>query len=254
MYEYAFLIKKGNKMKTTTIKLSLATLAVLTGFNSGFAQNTDNYFFGLANYNKGEFREAIDYFNNALNDDIPKQKILEYLAYSNINIGKTDEAIEYFKKLSEIDITEGSFGLARCYALKNNTVDAVKQLRIHLKNKDKHTRSSIILDKYFLGLKETEEWKELWKEDWYNKYDNMYAEAYFLIKDNKNSDALDVLDDLIDRKPRFAKAYALRADIYDENKDYKNAIDDYTTAINLKRKNDKYYLNRANIYIKRGKL
>ena len=228
--------------------------AILFGVNSAFAQSYDNYFFGLAKYNNAEYAQAIGFFTNALNDDIPKQKSLEYLAYSNINLGKIDKAIEYFDKLSEIDITEGSYGLARCYALKNNTPDAVKQLRIHLNQKDKHTRSSIILDDYFLGLKETVEWKELWTNDWYNKYEDLFADAYFLIKDNKNADALDVLDDLIDRKPRYAKAYVLRAGIYDVNKDYKNAIKDYSTAIELKKKNYEYYIGRANIYLEIDKI
>jgi len=230
----------------------LYILIFISGFisNPVQSQSIDNYFKGLAKYNVGEYEQAINNFSDALNDDIPKQNVYKHIGYAYINLNKIDEAINTFTELSEIDITEGSYGLARCYAIKNDAPAVANQLRIHFNQKDKHSRSSIRTDKYFAQIKETPYWDEIWDIDWYSKYEILYADAYFDYQDKKYNDAIYILDDLISRKPHYHQSYVLRGDVYLAINQPKDALKDYTKAIEIRHKNSDYYYARSKAYEK----
>ncbi len=225
---------------------------ILLGFiaNPVQSQSIDNYFKGLAKYKVGEYNNAIELFTAALNDGIQKKTIYNQIGYANINLDKIDEAIIVFTELSKIDITEGSYGLACCYALKDNAPAATNQLRIHFNQKNKHSRSSIRTDKHFTSIKKSQYWEEIWNVEWYSKYENLLADADYNIQDEKYNDAIYILDDLIDKKPRYYAAYAKRAKVYIAINQPKDALKDYTKAIELRNKNSEYYYSRSMVYAK----
>lgn len=72
-------------------------------------------------------------------------------------------------------------------------------------------------------------------------------------KDNRPKEAMDQINQLIQRKPQCADYYAVRAEMELNRKAYESAEVDFQKAIDLDSTNVVYYMNRAVFYIKTGK-
>lgn len=241
----------NNKMMKHFLYFNVIFL-FLTGYISR-AQEYDNYYNGLAKYQSGDFKSAISFFNEAMNDDLKHDKILHYRAECYFNIGDIESSKADFVKLKTHNISEGSYGLAKCFTEEGEIGLSIDELKIHLSQNNKIPRGFIRMDKSFSKIKTTNSWEELWNDEWYSKYDQLYEDAnYYYLKADFDR-AFELIETLIEKKPRNHKAYALRAMVYEKTGDLKKAKEDYSKAISIRKKHAKYYEGRARVLSEMGK-
>ena len=138
--------------------------------------------------------------------------------------------------------------IAKCYAHLNIQKEAIAYLKKYLKQKDKVPFAQIKLDSAFITLSQTKEWNELLKQKHYKKNDIKLDRAAYLISMEKNTDAVNILNELLSKYKTNSRAYSLRGDIFFAKKQFKKALKDYTKAIENDRKNILYYKKRALTY------
>lgn len=107
--------------------------------------------------------------------------------------GATEAAISDFITANNLKPGSGYLGLAKAYAINNESEKAVTFLRQHLESDFKLARKEILLDSHFTLLEETAEWRQLWKNKWYNELEETTSEIEYLVESGKISQARDAL-------------------------------------------------------------
>ncbi len=188
-----------------------------------------------------------------INDNQKNNEIIKKQALTLYNLGKYSEAIKKLELLLNRDESFASINLSRCYAKLNENEKALAYLKQHLQSRNKESEASIKLETAFNQIKNDEEWKKLWLKDWYTEQEIEIEEAKYYIKNNKNIEALENLDNCISKNPNSHEAFYLRASIFYELQDYKNASKDIKTASNLEKNNKSYLFLQAEIANKQKK-
>lgn len=235
----------------TPIKIYISLVLLFAGFNLSTAQGKyDNYFNGLAAFNNTNYQDAVQHFSVALEKPgSPQIKTLEMRGKSYLALNQFANAERDFNDLSEIDLAMGSYCLAQCYAQQGDAAKTVAQLQIHLQQYFKNLKSDILLDPAFSPINTSKEWLALWSGDHYSKTEEQYADAVYHFRIGEYDFALDILDQMIVSKSRYHRAYSLRAEIYQKQREYSRSLTDLNEAINLKKKQADYYAMRANVYV-----
>ncbi|MCK4662251.1 MAG: tetratricopeptide repeat protein [Bacteroidales bacterium] len=230
-------------------------LIILLFFNLNiFPQEiNDLYFKAYSNKEYKNYENAITYYSKAIKNNPNNHLYFIEKGECYYLLNNYNKAINDFHEANKIKPDIADYYIAKCYAKLKNNDTTIIYLEKHLESKYKLYKSQIRLDKDFIEISKTKQWENLWKKDWYNKYENLLADAQYLIKKNKLNDALDIVNDIIDRRTKWHKAYIIRAQIYVYEKNYKLAIEDYNTAIKYRKRNDNYYLYRAKAFYNLGK-
>jgi len=113
-----------------------------------------------------------------------------------LSTGDTRAAINDFMMASMLKPGAGSLGLARAYAMNNDTENAISSLRKHLDSEFRLPRKEILLDSSLSSLEGTPEWRELWKDKWYTQLEETANEIEYLIETGKISGAEALLSDI----------------------------------------------------------
>ncbi|MCF8374212.1 MAG: tetratricopeptide repeat protein [Bacteroidales bacterium] len=239
----------------TVFKWHIIVIILCVGINFSSAQgNYEFYFKGISAFNKADYQEAVMQLTKAIQkSDAPKEIILEMRGKSYLALQEFSYAEQDFAKLAELNLADGTYCLAQCFALQDNAVKAVEQLQIHLQQYLKKLKSDILLDPAFDSINTSEEWLALWSGDYYSKTEEQYADAVYHFRIKEYDFALDILDQMIMAKNRYHKAYSLRAEIYKDKGEYSRALSDLDEAIDLKKKQADYYAMRAEVYSITGK-
>jgi tetratricopeptide (TPR) repeat protein len=85
-------------------------------------------------------------------------------------------------------------------------------------------------------------------------YEGQLGLALLCQEDNRKTEALDIINNVVNNFPDSATAWAARAGIEVENKTYETAEYDYTEALKRDSTNKDYLLARADVRIKLGRL
>ncbi|MCX6257015.1 MAG: tetratricopeptide repeat protein [Bacteroidia bacterium] len=210
----------------------------------------DDYFAGLASLEYKNYDHAIGDFTKALETNKNEYSVYLNRAESYYSLHKFDLAITDFRKADQLRPGVATYRIACCYAALGNTKEATASLETHLRSEYKLPESKIKLDKSFTGIENSAEWKNLWLNDWYNKQEQALADANYLLSNKKYNDALETLDNLLSQKKKFSEGYYLRAKVFELLNDDKNALTDYSEAINNNKNNPGYYIDRAKLYIR----
>jgi len=213
----------------------------------------DDYFKGIADIEYKDYNASAGYFTKALETNKNNCHILLMRGEAYYLLQNYQAAISDLIKAEETISGLASYRLATCYARLNKPEEAVKWLEVFLKSEYKCPESKIKLDKTFSCIENTTEWKKLWSNEWYNKQEQTLAEAEYLMNSRKYTEAMDVLDNLLDQRKRFHQGFYLRAKIFILMNDDKNALEDLNEAIDIYKKNLLYYSERADVNYRLGK-
>jgi tetratricopeptide (TPR) repeat protein len=161
-----------------------------------------------------------------------------------------NEAINDFKKADKIEADAGTFGLARCYAHMGDKNKAIEYLQKHLSSKYRLPEPEVKLDKAFIWLSNTSEWKNLWSKDWYSRYEDQVRDAESLLKNKDYLGVIEFVNNNVKSSSHKHELIAIRAKAYYESGSYNMAVNDYSVAIKIFRKNKFYFFERAINYDK----
>jgi len=262
LYDYAFGLHKNNKIDD-------AILAYKTYINNN-QSNADAYVnLAICYASKNDYKNAISILNNAKSkfptnnlvlktlQDVNKDNFSTILANASASYENKDykKAIELYSDI--VPATEDSLlGIASSYqALENND----KAIEYYKKAMDVAPKNAEI--PYYIGYLYSEQQKWSDAEAFLNKALSLnsdseaksllqyvvqnqtlaqYNEAVSLYENKQLESALTKLNEVIKKEASNAFAYYYRGLIYDDQKKYKFAVDDYKKFLSVYNTDDEY--------------
>jgi tetratricopeptide (TPR) repeat protein len=232
----------------TFIKFFLISLFISYPFQ-GISQG-NLFLLGQAAYEQKDFIKASEYLEN-------HQKLFPKHIETKILIAKCKlNLMEYDNALSElIDIKPGTDNeilllQARACAGKGENEKAFKILENYESTGNKIAPEIIKSYPEFSNMKNLQKWTTLWSTWKYSEKENAINNVKYAIKSEKYSEAADRLDNFLLKYTTNAEAFYLRANIYYQEGDFKNAVICYESALNLDKNNQDYLLGRASAFHK----
>jgi len=165
--------------------------------------------------------------------------------------GKYDDAARFFA-LSDSMRTNPDAQLyaARAFAMMSQPAQSIEWLQKYLAQRDKLSEAELTLDPAFAKIEHSKEWKMLWSKEWYNASERKAAEVAVLMKRNKYTEALGIIDVEIANRTTSSRFYAQRAKVYEAMEQYEPAYESAQTAISIRNNNPEYFIDAANIAVK----
>jgi len=164
--------------------------------------------------------------------------------------GKYSEAARYFTMSDSLRATpEAKLNVARAYAIASQPDKATDWLQKYLSQREKLSEGELGLDPAFAKIERSKEWRELWSKEWYNAAERKAAEAAVLVKRQKYTEALGIIDVEIANRTSLAKFYALRAKAYEAMKQFDPAYESAQTAVRMRNNSSDYFTDAANMAI-----
>jgi tetratricopeptide (TPR) repeat protein len=205
----------------------------------------EKYLHGMAAVNQKDYNAAIDYFTEALktNEIKPLCFLARGKAFSQL--GKTEEAIKDFMDAEKLKPGIASYELAKCYAKLGNIENTVYYMRLHLESPYKVLESEIKKEDAFSNVEKYKDWKNLWQKEWYSKSEKISADANYLVNSGDNLEAVELINKELLHFPRAHELYVARARAFVALGNQRSALDDYSTALSLSKRNVEYYKERG---------
>ncbi len=216
-------------------------------------QNFNEYYAkALAEYRSSDYETCINTISNM--PKIEKNQACFFILRGDAfyALKHYDKALNDYKDAQKYDKKSGLLQIAKIYSIEKKYAEAIDYLKLYFDTHNKLSLSDIKLDPAFSQLTETREWGKLMSGKHYNTIETELAEAQYLLKSGHISEALSLINVRIKKSKKYADAYIVRGDIFKKNKEYKQALKDYSKAIKLKGKKYSYHLKRANLYMQTG--
>ena len=185
------------------------------------AQDINEYLTRAAAFkDRALYPDAIALYTEAIgkSDDY---RLFKGRAEAFLLTGDIDAAVSDYIMANKLKPGSGYLGLARSYAISNDTEKAIGNLQNHLRSDFRLPRKEILLDAYFSSLEETPEWRQLWKNKWYNQLEEAVAEVEYYINAGKIKQAEDILsgvENMYHEQDRILYLKALISSAGNENK------------------------------------
>lgn len=232
----------------------LVLVYFLTCIDRVYSKETDSLeIAAYIEYYKANFKEATRLYSELIAKD---EKNIEYIYRRGecyYNLSDYNRAIDDFNIVENEKKGMASFYLTKIYTIKKNYKEAFKYIERHLESKYKLPESSIKNDEIIKRLEKKEKWNEIWQYNWYSRRDELYREISYLTNYSRFEDALDIINNEIDKGSKNHKLYALKGKVYMDMEQHKLAEEAYTIAIkSTKRKYPDFYKGRAEAYFKLG--
>ena len=173
------------------------------------------------------------------------------LGESFYHSGKYNEAARYLAVSDSMSATpEAKLYVARAFAMMSQPDKATDWLKKYLSQREKLSEGELGLDPAFAKIERTKEWRDLWSKEWYNAAERKAAEAAVLIKRQKYTEALGIIDIEIANRTSLARFYALRAKLYEAMEQFDPAYESAQTVIRMRNNNPEYLADAANMAVR----
>ena len=172
-----------------------------------------------------------------------------------LNSGKIEEAIEDFRKDYAINRGRATIHLARAYSIKSDLSTSAHYLREYMYSTSMTTLRELEQDSSLKNLRKDLRWNGLVKEYKKNESEKMADQALDRINKNDMMGAMEFINKAIEKDPKSAKWYQMRAEHNMKLRQYNNAIIDYKKCATLDRDNEaEIYVSIAKALAKKGEL
>jgi len=172
------------------------------------------------------------------------------LGESYYRMGKFREAAHFFAVADSVSTnSETQLYAARAYAMLQQADKATAWLQKYLSQREKLSEAELMLDPAFGKIEHSREWKALWSKEWYNAAERKAAEAVVLLKRNRYTEALGIIDVEIANRTTLARFYALRAKVYEAMEQFEPAFESAQAAIRMRNNNPEYFADAARLAV-----
>ncbi|KPK84324.1 MAG: hypothetical protein AMS27_10245 [Bacteroides sp. SM23_62_1] len=218
-----------------------------------YSQKPDPYYSGLAKMEQKRYAEAVDELSGAINADNTQSKVYFNRALCHAELGQYSAAISDLLIAEKLRKYSGSYQLARIYAVTGKSDSAVFYLERHLSSSSRLPESTIKLDPAFNSLEDSPLWKNLWNKEWYSDFEILIAEVKYMIKSRQYIDALNLIDQNLEKYAHHSQLYAARGEILLIQENFSSAATAYSKALTITKTEPEYYIRRATALKKMGK-
>ena len=203
--------------------------------NTTVFSQTNKYLLSKIAYEKADYSKSLKHIStymSGLSDD-SKAILLKVDILFKLGIYKDIE--ENILRLTKHKNRDYYLLLSRTWAGLDNQKKSTEYLNLYMKTRYKKSEAVIKSYKEFDILIKNEEWVSLWQKDWYSKWEKMINNAEYAISIKSYSEAETILDELLLKYSRSYKAFYMRAIVWNEKKNYKKALKNFESALNLKK-------------------
>lgn len=205
----------------------------------------EKYLHGVASVNQKNYTAAVDFFTDALKSNDLKPLCFLARGKAYVQLGKTDEAIKDFMDAEKLKPGIASYELAKCYAKQGNIENTIYYMRLHLESPYKVLESEIKKEEAFSNVEKYKDWKAIWQKEWYTKSEKISADANYLVNSGDNLEAVELVNKELLHFPRAHELYVARARAFVALGNQRSALDDYSTALSLSKRNPEYFKERG---------
>jgi tetratricopeptide (TPR) repeat protein len=213
-----------------------------------------NYMRGIYFLNSQQYPEAVKHLTAAM--QTYKMGDIYFLrGKAFLSSGKVAEAIEDFQKDSSVNPGRAAIHLAKAFTAKSDFSSATRYLQEYMNSKSMTTLTELEHDSAFKKLRKDKSWSELVRK--YNKSESEKLADLSLerIKKKDMMGAMEFLNMAVQKDPKTAKWYKMRAELNMQLKQYDKAIADYKTAANLDSDHEaEAYVGIAKAMARKGEL
>lgn len=229
-----------NKFRLIRKTFLVLCLLAYTDFTSNAQQSLANYFRGLAAIENNNPEAAISFFKNALQDGVKPSIIHSRLGEIYYRSGDFANALKEFEEAELTDPSVNAFNIARCQASLNNPAAMIASLKVAIQSANSVPYYLIQKESAFQSMKSTPEWIQFWNQSQYSASGANLNEAFYLYETRKYEDAVNLINSILEKRPKFAEALFLRGLTWVELGENAFAADDFNAASALKPSNDNY--------------
>ena len=233
-------------MKSVKIRVICVICVLLPFVFSAKAQRlNETYLQAKADMLQERYGEAVQ---KILSVTVSERSAPMYLSLGECyyHAGKYGEAARFFAVADSIRTNpEAQLYAARAYAMLQQADKSAEWLQKYLSQRDKLSEAELTLDPAFEKIEHSREWKALWNREWYNAAERKAAEAAVLLKRNRYTEALAIIDVEVANRTTTARFYALRAKAYEAMEQYEPAHESAQTAIRMRNNNPEYFADAA---------
>jgi tetratricopeptide (TPR) repeat protein len=173
------------------------------------------------------------------------------LGESFYQAGKYSEAARSFAFSDSLRASpEAKLYVARSFAMMSQPEKSTEWLQKYLSQREKLSEGELGLDPAFAKIEHSKEWKTLWNREWYNAAERKAAEAAVLVKRQKYTDALGIIDVEIANRTSLARFYALRAKVYEAMEQFDPAYESAQTAVRMRNNSPEFFSAAANMAVR----
>jgi tetratricopeptide (TPR) repeat protein len=226
--------------------LKIFFTAIFWFFSFLFLAQGNDFLLGKACIDKNEFAQAVKYLDIHISNFPKHQEARLLRAKANLNLSNFSKVIEDLSTIKTDKNNEKLLLEARTYAGLGDKKLAFEKLKLYSNTSNKIAEEIIKNYPEFIVLTGSEEWANLWKSWKYSDKESAIIDIKYALKSGRNEEAADRLDMFLNRYKTNDEAYFLRANVYLEKKDYKNALIYIESAIQIDNSED-YLLSRAKI-------
>ena len=235
-----------NPFKSHIIILNLLLLPA--GYINGQSKPEANFMKARAFIKAEVYDSALVYLDKSLKITENNKDALLDKATALFNMHQYNRCLEVVKTLEKYDKAIGAMLSAKSYARIHDVDNCLTSLAVHLNSNYKYPESMIMLDRDFNVFESNPKWVSFWKEgNWYTAFDRTLAEADFLIKTKKYTEAINFLTEALSKGYRKSPIYSRRAKAYISLNNEKLALSDLDLAIDGDSRNSDLYSERAKI-------
>ena len=227
------------------IAIALLNACMLSG------QSPDQYYLkGMAALQQDHPEDAVQVLTDAIERNNADERYYLRRADAFYKLGKFDLAGRDYDEANSISPECGDLGLARVFAVTGEEDKAIDYLKRHLQSDYRLAESVITKDPAFDKIQQKDEWYNLWQQEWYSDFEKAEAEVGYYLKKKDPEQALEYLNDKLTSFQKEPRYYALRARVYDLQKNHAAAVADYSMALSLDKTDPDFYFNRGIAFLR----
>ncbi|MFC2104010.1 tetratricopeptide repeat protein [Bacteroidota bacterium] len=200
----------------------------------------------FADIKNGNYLSAIDSLKTIISVN-PKPEFYLTIAEAYFELGNYDKALEYCNKLEKIKQFYSSKLKFKIYLWNNKQENAKKFLIENLKSDYKISLYDLLHHTDFSGIYNMELDNFILTGNYYSQTEKQLYQVDRLIEDEKHTQALFIVNEIITRNSSIAQALYLQSKIYYFEKDFQGALKSINSSVELKRSSSEYLKHRIEI-------
>ncbi len=216
------------------------------------SQNIDKYILIDIYKTQNKHTEIIEFIDSLPTESI-NTEIQFHKAEALYNNGLVEDALHIFLQIQSSNHDNITLFISKCYSQLNVFDSSILYLEQYLKSNKKIPAGEIKTDAAFSTIKRDTIWLNIWKKEWYSKYELLYNDALFEYKSYNYEYALEILENIIEKRKNTHKEFNLMSEIYFAINDFDNSYYYSKKACDLKPANELYNYNKARALINNGK-
>jgi len=209
-------------------------------YSSTLIAQGNSYLFAQACFKKNEYKLAVEYLDKQLAEYPNHQESKILRAKANLSLYEYSKALKDLEGLKSSKNNDILLLESRAYAGLGNESQSIEKLKQYKNTGNKSDLETIKGYPEFSKYNTLAEWADFWKTWTYTDKEKALINIDYAIKSERYAEAADRLDEFLLKYKTNGRAYYLRGTLNVQNKQYKDAVENFGHALEIEKDNLDY--------------